>query len=374
MKNGSGRSGIIIIGGPRKYKETGPLTEAGYSFGLVEYRDTGPGRVIRMLRALKATADASAADVIFSDMLNVSGIFVLLFARVTGRKLILRIRGEKFSQERTSLPLLFREGLLKEAMHRFVTFHLSSFVIRRADALMPDSEFGKLGMLLNTDIPPERIRVVPIPVRFKEIEYSVAEIAAARRNLDIEQYSNVLLTVTGFSYAEKIRGLREALPQLAAYLNSRQDTVFIIAGGGPLTGLVERTVKRYASPHIRLTGFIADVRPLYAVCTVFTHFSYQDGCPNIILEAMLAEKPVVTNDFISFRNRIDEGVNGFIIDLHNPAALAAVIDRLISDPELRTRLGGEGRRKVLHEHNEQAIGRRLAAALDELGEAVRSGS
>lgn len=371
MKKGRRRSGIAIIGGPRKYKETGPLSEIGYTYGLVQYNDAGAGKLFRMLRALHTVAESSAVDVIFSDMLNVSGIFVLLFTRLTGRKLVLRIRGEKFSQELTSLPLLFRQRLLKEAAHRYITFHLSAFVIKHADALMPDSEFGRLGMLKHTAIPPERIRVVPIPVRFKEMDHSPETIAAVKRKLGIESYSNVLLSVTGFGYAEKIRGLLEALPQLAAYLKRRRDTVFIIAGDGPLRDVVERQVKQYACPHIRLTGFITDVKPLYAMCTVFTHFSYQDGCPNIILEAMLAEKPVVTNDFISFRNRIDQGTNGFIVDLHEQTALPKIIDRLIEDRDLRTRLSRNGREKVLREHNEQVIGRRLADALDALTAAVR---
>ena len=63
---------FIIIGGPRKYKETGPLTKAGFRFEVIEYDDRGAGKFFRLLRNLLECHRRFSKKIIFSDMLNIS--------------------------------------------------------------------------------------------------------------------------------------------------------------------------------------------------------------------------------------------------------------------------------------------------------------
>lgn len=354
---------LLIIGGPRKYKETGPLSTVGFPFAAVEYRDSGPGKFFRLICSFYRYRRCCSFRYLFSDMLNASGVLVLMLARLTGMALILRIRGEKFSQERTTLRVLRRQGLYREYLFRLTTFALSRFVIRHADALIPDSAFGKNGMLTNTRIAERNVSVVPIPVRFDRIVRTAAKQAALKEELGIGEYTHVMTSVTGFNYSEKIRGLMDALPQLVRTLNRREDTVLLIAGDGVLMPWFKAFMDRRPSPHIRLLGYCGDVEKLYASTDLFVHFSYQDGCPNILLEAMIAGIPVVANNFISFAERIESGKDGILTDLTKPDELANVLDRLLDDPELRQRLGRQGQERVRREHSEAVIGRQLQAVL-----------
>jgi len=46
---------------------------------------------------------------------------------------------------------------------------------------------------------------------------------------------------------------------------------------------------------------------------------------------------------------VEDGVTGFLVPPRDPGALAAALQRLIADPELRQRMGQAGRKKALKE-------------------------
>ena len=52
---------------------------------------------------------------------------------------------------------------------------------------------------------------------------------------------------------------------------------------------------------------------------------------------------------------------GLIVDVSDPAAIAEAFDRLANDPELRRRLGENGRKAVLETYNWGAEAERLIA-------------
>jgi glycosyltransferase involved in cell wall biosynthesis len=67
--------------------------------------------------------------------------------------------------------------------------------------------------------------------------------------------------------------------------------------------------------------------------------SNQETAPVIISEAMAAGKPVVTTPAGGSAEMVEDGKAGFVVPFGDDDALAISIDRLLSDPELRTRMG-----------------------------------
>jgi glycosyltransferase involved in cell wall biosynthesis len=67
--------------------------------------------------------------------------------------------------------------------------------------------------------------------------------------------------------------------------------------------------------------------------------SYQETAPMVISEAMAAGKPVVTTPAGGSADMVEDGRAGFVVPLNDAGALAAAIERLLSDAELRTRMG-----------------------------------
>jgi glycosyltransferase involved in cell wall biosynthesis len=64
-----------------------------------------------------------------------------------------------------------------------------------------------------------------------------------------------------------------------------------------------------------------------------------EGHPGVLIEAMHAGVPVISTQVRTFPELVTNGVNGFLVPIQDSAALAAAIQQLAIDPELRKRMG-----------------------------------
>lgn len=72
-----------------------------------------------------------------------------------------------------------------------------------------------------------------------------------------------------------------------------------------------------------------------------------EGLPNSILEAMSMEKPVVSTYHAGIPQAIQDGENGLLVKERDNAALAAALEKLIQDGDLRRKLGVAARRTII---------------------------
>jgi glycosyltransferase involved in cell wall biosynthesis len=71
---------------------------------------------------------------------------------------------------------------------------------------------------------------------------------------------------------------------------------------------------------------------------------YGEGVPKTLIEAAACGRPIVTTDTPGCRDICVDGVNGLLVPPGDQQALERAIGRLVHDPELRHRMGVEGRR------------------------------
>lgn len=72
----------------------------------------------------------------------------------------------------------------------------------------------------------------------------------------------------------------------------------------------------------------------------------RDGIPNVLVEAMASETPVVSTIVSGISELIEDGVTGLLVPQRDASALAGAIERLLNDDVLRRRLGKAARKKV----------------------------
>jgi glycosyltransferase involved in cell wall biosynthesis len=65
-----------------------------------------------------------------------------------------------------------------------------------------------------------------------------------------------------------------------------------------------------------------------------------------LIEAMAAGLPVIATRAGAFPEIVEDGITGLLVERGDVAGLAAALDRLLGDPELRRRMGGAGRQRV----------------------------
>ena len=90
-----------------------------------------------------------------------------------------------------------------------------------------------------------------------------------------------------------------------------------------------------------------------------------EGVPRVLLEAMAAGLPIVASDVAGVPTLIADGVNGLLVSPADPSAIAAALDRLIRDGELRRRLIANGY-TVARAHTADAHARKIALGLVKL--------
>lgn len=109
---------------------------------------------------------------------------------------------------------------------------------------------------------------------------------------------------------------------------------------------------------VKLLGFRSDAPDLYRAMDLFALSSLREGLPNVLLEAMATELPVVCSRVAGVPDLIQDGKNGVLVRPGSVDELAAAIKRLHGDAALRCRLGAEARRTV---ENRFTFGRRMEA-------------
>jgi colanic acid/amylovoran biosynthesis glycosyltransferase len=128
-----------------------------------------------------------------------------------------------------------------------------------------------------------------------------------------------------------------------------------LAGDGWQRRRLERLIRRYRfQDRVHLPGFVRhqEVPHLLARAQVFVMPSVvrkngdRDGIPNVILEALLHEVPVVATAVNGIPEVIRPGDTGWLVPPRDPRALAAAIDEALSHPEAARRLARRGRELV----------------------------
>jgi glycosyltransferase involved in cell wall biosynthesis len=72
----------------------------------------------------------------------------------------------------------------------------------------------------------------------------------------------------------------------------------------------------------------------------------RDGIPNVLVEAMAMELPVISTDISGIAELIENRANGLLVSQKDARALAAAVEELLVDADLRLRLGKAARTTV----------------------------
>ena len=115
-------------------------------------------------------------------------------------------------------------------------------------------------------------------------------------------------------------------------------------GDGPLRDeLEELTEELGLTSRVRFLGYRSDVPQLMADAQLFLLISKWEGFPRSILEAMRAGLPVVASDVGGVQESVVDGTTGFVIPPGDVAELRQCLRQLITNPELRVRMGEASR-------------------------------
>jgi glycosyltransferase involved in cell wall biosynthesis len=144
----------------------------------------------------------------------------------------------------------------------------------------------------------------------------------------------------------------------------------LVYGEGPQREALETLIRELALENVvELPGSILqdDLIEIYRQAAVFAlpcqvlENGDRDGLPNVIVEAMSMEIPVVSTEVSGVPELVEHGVNGFLVPPRAPEPLAAHLEMLLRDAALRRRFAQAGRQRVLAEFSLEHNTRRVLA-------------
>ncbi|WP_027722827.1 glycosyltransferase [Maridesulfovibrio zosterae] len=136
------------------------------------------------------------------------------------------------------------------------------------------------------------------------------------------------------------------------------------------TGEMEKELKDYAAElgvtnRINFLGFVKDMKSFHASQDIFCLPSLWEGFGYALVEAMTLEKPVVGFNISSNPEVVSDGETGILVPPENSEMLAAALEKLILNAELRNEMGKKGRTKVLENFNTPLVLSKLIDVIEE---------
>ncbi len=141
----------------------------------------------------------------------------------------------------------------------------------------------------------------------------------------------------------------------------------VIIGEGPQRAELEQArAAEGMKDRIHLLGYRSDVTDYYEAMDVFVLSSVREGLPNVLLEAMAMEVPVVATAVAGVPSLVRHECNGLLAVPGDLRSLGEGLRRLLLDAGLRQRFAAAGRRTVLQDFTFSARMAKVRDVFDEL--------
>jgi glycosyltransferase involved in cell wall biosynthesis len=215
---------------------------------------------------------------------------------------------------------------------------------------------------LASGVAPERCLLLPnaIDTEVFQRRRTIAEAKAAR---GVPAARMLLLAIGRLAPEKGFDLLIDAVGQL---LREQMDIELWIAGRGPEEETLRNRAERLAPGRIRFLGFRQDIPELLEAADVFVLSSLREGLPNVVLEAMALEVPVVCTAVAGVPALVEHQRTGWLVPPGSAEALAIGVRAVAEAPGLGAALALEGRRRIERSHGFAARMDRVMETYDRL--------
>ena len=179
-------------------------------------------------------------------------------------------------------------------------------------------------------------------VRMADVLSSRGKGQAIRRALGWEH--NPVVGIVG--RLEPGKGQQVFLQAAASVAVLHPDTRFVVVGGALLgsEGSYPNELRRLAvelgiADVTHFAGHQEDVHPWYDALDITVNASFVESFGLVLIEAMALGKPLVATAVGGPLEIVEDGVSGLLVPPRDSERLAKAIDRILTDPLLRSRLG-----------------------------------
>ena len=225
-------------------------------------------------------------------------------------------------------------------------FDLTKKVISRADKVIAVSNALKVAAE-RIGSPQERIAVIYNGCDTKRFTFDSDTRSSLRKRLGIPAKSIGFLFI---GHLIKKKGIFELLEAFSSIVRNRVDSYLIFVGHGREMEVLTRKVSDGGiGNRIYFVGTRCheEIPWWLSMSDVLVLPSHSEGLPNVVLEAMACQRPVIATKVGGVPEAVVDGKTGILLEPRNPIALAQAMTRLAHDKDLRSKMGNNGRQIVM---------------------------
>lgn len=189
----------------------------------------------------------------------------------------------------------------------------------------------------------EKITVINHPI----LNHNNNEDIFTKKNLFLSFVNNekVLITAVRLNIFQKdFQTLFRALKELNKKIRCR---LIILGEGEDREKIIKLAKKLKIYNHIHLLGFKKNPIEYMKQADVFVFSSRFEGCPIILVEAMIAKIPIVSTDCdFGPKDILENGKNGILVPVGDYKSMAKAILKLLEDNKLKERFVKNGLNKI----------------------------
>jgi FkbM family methyltransferase len=213
------------------------------------------------------------------------------------------------------------------------------------DVIIPVSEEIKRSLMRRRGIPEHKIRVVHYGVDLKKFHPNGHDQTLAKRLELGAARDDVLIGI--LARLEPPKGHRFFVEAFAEIIKRFPRARAIFAGDGSLRAELEAGIRQAGlGERIRLLGTRDDVTEILNAIDLFVLPSISEGLPNVLLEAMACQKPVIATEIGGIPEVIRHGENGYLAPPADATALQATLLQCLAEREKWESLAHQARRTV----------------------------
>lgn len=249
------------------------------------------------------------------------------------------------------LGSLYVSDSLKNRLLRSIYQPLQYLTCRYSDFTIFQNRDDKNQFIDASIVSPQKTTIIPgsgvSTQLFAPNQISMAQMAALKNELGIPSEA---LVVTMISRVIRSKGIFEFMFTAQDISQHYPNTYFLLVGpedNENLDRLNTEEIARLKSV-VNWPGSRRDIPAILAISDIFVLPSaYREGIPRVLLEAASMGRAIVTTDSPGCNEVVEDGINGFLIPIHDPINLSKAIIKLIEQPELRKRFGEISRQRAI---------------------------
>ena len=245
------------------------------------------------------------------------------------------------------------------------------FAAARCDLLISVADAMTEQLVAATVAPPEKFVTVFSGLEVEPLLEARSQREELRRRLGYDPRHVVIGKIARLFHLKGHEYVLRAAEQVVA---RNPHARFLFVGDGLLDGpLREQVHARRLDAYVKFTGLApTDAIPgLLSAMDIVVHASLREGLARVLPQALIAGKPVVSYDVDGAREVVIPNETGYLLPPKSVEPMAAALEDLIRQPELRDQFGQEGRRRFTDLFRHERMTLRLRELYEELLAAKR---